>query len=111
MPEDVLIVTTERVPGYRVKRVLGLVSASIVKARHLGRDIMAALRNIAGGEIKEYTELMAEARNEALRRLVEKARSMGANAVLAVRFSTTAVASGAAEILVYGTAAVVEPED
>ncbi len=107
---DVIIATTESIPGYRVKRVIGLVSGSVVRARHIGRDILATLRNIAGGEIKEYTELLAQARNEALKRMVEKAREVGANAVIGVRFATTAVASGAAEILAYGTAVVVEPE-
>ncbi len=112
MERDSIIVSTlESVPGYRVVRVLGIVYGSSVKARHLGRDIMASIRNIVGGELKEYTELLAEAREEAMRRMVEKARSMGANAVLGVRFSTSTVAAGAAEILVYGTAVVLEPRE
>ena len=104
-----IVATTEELPGYRVKRVIGLVSGSVVRARHIGRDILAVLRNIAGGEVKEYTELLAEARDEAVRRMVERARSMGANAIIGVRFATTAVAAGAAEVLAYGTAVEVEP--
>jgi len=111
MNGEVLLSTTEHLPGYRVKKVLGVVSGSVVRARHLGRDIMAALRNIAGGEVKEYTELLAQARNEALKRMIEKAKEMGANAVIGIRFATTAVMSGAAEILAYGTAVIVEPAE
>ncbi|RLG84594.1 MAG: hypothetical protein DRO40_00965 [Thermoprotei archaeon] len=109
MDAEIIVSTTEHIPGYKIKKILGIVSGSIVRARHLGRDIMAALRNIAGGEIKEYTELLAEARNEALKRMIEKAKKMGANAIIGVRFATTAVMSGAAEILAYGTAVIVEP--
>ena len=108
MGEEFLVVTTENVPGYRVKRVLGLVSASTVRAKHIGKDIKAAFKNIIGGEISDYTELLAEARETALQRLVDKARKMGANAVLGARLSTAQLAAGAAEILVYGTAVVME---
>ena len=111
MAGEIIVSTTTEIPGYRVKKVLGIVTGSVVRARHLGRDILATLRNIAGGEIKEYTELLADARDEAVKRMVERARKMGANAVVGVRFATTAVASGAAEILAYGTAVVVEPVD
>ena len=111
MSEEVIVTTTESVPGYRIKKVLGIVSGSVVRARHIGRDIVASLRNIVGGEIKEYTELMAQARDEAIRRMIEKAKKLGANAVIGVRFSTTAVMSGAAEILAYGTAVILEPEE
>ena len=107
---EIIISTTEKIPGYRIVKVLGIVSGSIVRARHIGRDIAAALRGVVGGEIKEYTELLAQAREEALKRMIEKARKKGANAVIGVRFSTSAVMSGAAEILAYGTAVVVEPE-
>ncbi|MET1159471.1 MAG: YbjQ family protein [Thermoprotei archaeon] len=107
--DEIIVSTTEHLPGYRVKKVLGVVSGSVVRARHLGKDFLAALRNIAGGEIKEYTELLAQAREEALRRMIEKAKQKGANAVIGVRFATTAVMSGAAEILAYGTAVIVEP--
>ena len=111
MSKEVIVTTAESVPGYRIKKVLGIVSGSVVRARHLGRDIVASLRNIAGGEIKEYTELMVQARDEAIRRMIEKAKKLGANAVIGVRFSTTAVMSGAAEILAYGTAVILEPEE
>ncbi|HDJ50859.1 MAG TPA: YbjQ family protein [Thermoprotei archaeon] len=108
--EEILVTTLESVPGYKVVKVLGVVSGSIVLARNIGRDITAALRNIAGGEIKEYTELLAYSRDVALERMKEKARKMGANAVLGLRFSSSAVMSGAAETLAYGTAVVIEPE-
>ncbi|RLE57467.1 MAG: hypothetical protein DRJ40_03935 [Thermoprotei archaeon] len=107
---EVIVTTTESIPGYRIVKVLGIVSGSVVRARNIGRDFVAALRNIAGGEVVEYTELMAQAREEALRRMIEKAKALGANAVIGVRFTSTQVMSGAAEILVYGTAVVVEKE-
>ena len=108
--QDFILATTENLPGYRIVRVIGIVSGSVVMAKHLGRDILAALRNIVGGEVKEYTELLAQARNIAIERLIERAKSMGANAVIGLRFSTSAITSGAAEILAYGTAVVVEKE-
>ncbi len=108
--QDFILATTENLPGYRIIRVIGVVSGSVVMAKHLGRDILAALRNIVGGEVKEYTELLAQARNIAIERLVERAKSMGANAVIGLRFSTSAITSGAAEILAYGTAVVAEKE-
>lgn len=106
-----LVTTLETLPGYRIKKVLGIVSGSTVRARNIGRDIIAGLRNLAGGEIVEYTELLAASRNEALSRMIEKAKAMGANAVLGVRFSTSSIMSGAAEIVAYGTAAIVEPSE
>jgi len=109
--QEFIVTTSDYIPGYRIKKVLGVVSGSVVRARHLGRDFVAALRNIAGGEIKEYTELLAESRDIAMERLVEKARKLGANAVISMRFATTAIMSGAAEILAYGTAVVAEPEE
>ncbi len=108
--KDVIVTTLEFVPGYKIKKVLGIVSGSTVRARNIGRDIIASLRNLAGGEIVEYTELLASSRDEALSRMIEKAKALGANAVLGVRFSTSAIMSGAAEIVAYGTAVVVEPE-
>ncbi|MCE4619150.1 MAG: YbjQ family protein [Desulfurococcales archaeon] len=111
MSQDVIVVTTDEVPGYRVVKVLGLVSGSAARARHIGKDIMAALRNIAGGEVKEYTELMAESRNLALKRMVEKARELGANAVIGVRMATSMIAQGVAEIVYYGTAVIIEPKE
>ncbi len=110
MPEKIIVTTTESIPGYRIVRVLGIVSGSTVRARHIGRDILAGLKNIVGGEISEYTELLADARDEAIRRMIEKARALGANAVVNVRLSSSQVAQGAAEILAYGTAVIVEPE-
>ena len=103
-----LITNIETVPGRTIVRHLGLVQGSTVRAKHVGRDIMAGLKNIVGGELKGYTELLNEAREEAIARMSEQARQMGANAVVNVRFSTASVAAGAAEILAYGTAVVLE---
>lgn len=97
---------TESVPGARITRTLGLVNGNTVRAKHLGRDIMAGFRNLAGGELTAYTELLAESRNEAIHRMVLQAQGMGANAIVNVRFTTAAVAPGAAEIYAYGTAVV-----
>ena len=103
-----LITNIETVPGRTIVRHLGLVQDSTVRAKHVGRDIMAGLKNIVGGELKGYTELLNEAREEAIARMSEQARQMGANAVVNVRFSTASVAAGAAEIFAYGTAVVIE---
>lgn len=100
--------TLEYVPGMTVVRHLGIVQGSTVRAKHIGRDIMAGLKNIVGGELGGYTELLAQARDEALSRMEIQADAMGANAVLNIRFSTSSVAQGAAEILAYGTAVNVE---
>ena len=108
--ERFIVTTTEYIPGYRIVKVLGVVSGSVVMAKHIGKDILAALRNIVGGEIKEYTELLAQARDIALQRMIEKAKAMGANAVVGVRFGTSAIATNAAEVVAYGTAVVVEKE-
>lgn len=105
-----IVTTTSEVAGKRIARTLGLVRGNTVRARHLGRDIMAALRNLVGGEVPEYTKLLAESREQAIDRLVEDAESLGADAVVEVRFSTSMVASGAAELLVYGTAVSLEDE-
>jgi uncharacterized protein YbjQ (UPF0145 family) len=103
-----IIVTTEEVSGKTVKEHLGLVKGNTIRARHLGHDLMALLRNFVGGEIRDYTKMMAEAREQAIDRMVREAEAMGANAILAVRFSTSEMMHGAAEIIVYGTAAIVE---
>ncbi|HLU25320.1 MAG TPA: YbjQ family protein [Longimicrobiales bacterium] len=103
-----IVVTTEHIPGKRVMRVLGLVRGNTIRARHVGRDIVAALRNLAGGEVLEYTKLLAEAREQAVDRMLEEAAALGANAVIGVRFGTSMIMSGAAEMLCYGTAVVVE---
>jgi len=108
---DMLIVTIEQIPGYKIKKVLGVISGSVVRARSFGRDFMAGLRNLAGGEIKEYTELLAESRDLAIKRMAEKAKKLGANAVIGVRFATSSVMSGASEVVAYGTAVILEPEE
>jgi len=105
---SILVSNIEVVPGKRVKSHLGLVQGSTVRAKHAGKDILAGLKNIVGGELKAYTELMQEAREEATERMIEQARSIGANGVLNVRYATTAVTQGAAEILAYGTAVILE---
>ena len=98
------LVTTEAVEGRQIEQVLGLVRGNTIRARHIGRDVMAGLRNIVGGEIKEYTRMLTQARDEAISRMVKEAEALGANAVLGVRFTTSQTMSGAAEILAYGTA-------
>ncbi len=103
-----LITNLEIVPGKRVVKHLGLVQGSSVRAKHVGRDIMAGLKNLFGGELKGYTELLQESREEAMDRLRQQAESVGGNAILNVRFSTSSIAQGAAEIYVYGTAVVME---
>lgn len=103
-----IVVTTESIAGKRVVRTLGLVRGNTIRARHVGRDITAALRNLVGGEVSEYTKLFGESREQALDRMVADARDLGANAVVNVRFSTSEVMSGAAELMAYGTAVVVE---
>lgn len=106
-----IITTTNEIEDRDVTKVLGLVSGSSVRARHVGRDITAVFRNIVGGDVPEYTKLMAESREVALARMTERAQGMGANAVVGMRFMTAMIVSGAAEILVYGTAVVVEDDD
>jgi uncharacterized protein YbjQ (UPF0145 family) len=104
-----LISNIEIVPGHKVVKHLGLVQGSTVRAKHIGRDLMAGLKNIVGGELKAYTELLEDARREAIERMSQQAEAMGANAILNVRFSTSSVAQGAAELFVYGTAVVIKP--
>lgn len=99
-----LLSTLESIPGKEVREVLGVVCGSTIRARWLGKDIMAALRTLVGGEVKEYTEMLSAARRIALERMVEEARKLGADAVLGVRLATSMVMSGAAEIIAYGTA-------
>lgn len=107
-PNSILLSNLELVPGRRVKAHLGVVQGSTVRAKHVGKDILAGFKNIVGGELKAYTELMQEAREEAVQRMLAQAASAGANAVLNVRFATTSITAGAAEILAYGTAVVLE---
>ncbi len=103
-----ILCNTEAIPGKNVREFFGIVTGSTVRAKHIGRDIMAGLKNIVGGELKGYTELLQEARQEALQRMSEQATSLGANAVVNVRFATSSVAQGAAELFAYGTAVRVE---
>lgn len=98
----------ELIPGKKITKHLGLVQGSTVRAKHVGKDILAGLKNVFGGELASYTELLSEAREEATQRMIQQAQSVGANAVLNVRFSTSSVAQGAAELFVYGTAVVLE---
>jgi uncharacterized protein YbjQ (UPF0145 family) len=106
----VIVATTELIEGKKITKNMGLCRGSTIRARHIGKDIMAALRNLIGGEIEEYTKLLAEAREQALDRMVAEAERLGANAVVTTRFSTSVVSKGAAELLAYGTAVVVEDE-
>jgi uncharacterized protein YbjQ (UPF0145 family) len=103
-----IIVTSHEIAGKRIVRTLGIVRGNTVRARHLGRDLLAAFRNAVGGEIHEYTKLLAESRESALDRMVQEAESLGANAIIGMRFATSEVTQGAAEILAYGTAVVTE---
>lgn len=105
-----LVVNTESVPGFHVVEIRGLVQGNTVRAKHAGRDIAASFKNLVGGELRGYTELLTESRQEALGRMLAQADELGANAVLNVRFSTSAVTAGAAEMYAYGTAVIVEPE-
>ena len=104
-----IIVTTLEVQGKQIKRTLGMVRGSSIRSPHIGQDIIAVLRNIAGGEVREYTKMLAEAREQALDRMVEEARTLKADAVVCVRFQTSMVMAGAAEMLAYGTAVTLEP--
>jgi uncharacterized protein YbjQ (UPF0145 family) len=105
---SLILTNIETVPGKTITRHLGLVQGSSVRAKHIGRDIAAGLKNIVGGELKGYTELLQEARQEATQRMVQDAQRRGANAVVNVRFATSSLAQGAAELFVYGTAVWVE---
>ena len=103
-----ILSNTETIPGKEITRFFGVVSGSTVRAKHIGKDIMAGFKNIVGGELKAYTELIGEAREDAIGRMVREAESLGANAVVNIRFSTSSVAQGAAELFAYGTAVTVE---
>jgi len=101
-----LVCTLESVPGKRIVKVIGLVRGNTIRSRHLGHDLMAGLKNMVGGEITDYTKMLAESREQALDRMIDQARANGANAIVGTRFSTCEVMEHAAEILVYGTAVV-----
>jgi uncharacterized protein YbjQ (UPF0145 family) len=105
---DITLTNIETVPGKRITQHFGLVSGSLVRSKHFGSDFMAGMKNIVGGELTGYTKLLNETRDEAIARMVEQARQLGANAVINIRFATSSVAAGAAELYVYGTAVTVE---
>jgi len=107
----VIQVTSDQIPGRKIKRVLGLVRGNTIRARNVGHDIMAALRNLAGGEITDYTKMVAESREQALDRMTAEAKALGADAIVCIRFTTNSMMQGAAELLAYGTAVELEPED
>ncbi len=107
---NIVTTTTDTVPGRKIERVIGIVRGNSIRARHVGRDILAAFRNLVGGEIKDYTKMLAESREQAADRMLEQAVALGANAVVAARFTTSTVMSGAAELLCYGTAVVLADE-
>tara|TARA_B000000460_G_scaffold226696_1_gene181771 strand:- start:284 stop:601 length:318 start_codon:yes stop_codon:yes gene_type:complete len=101
-----IVVTSNSIEGRQITKTIGLVRGNTIRARHIGKDIMAAFRGIVGGEVSEYTKLLAESREQALDRMVEHARSVGANAIISVRFETSMIAQGSAELLAYGTAVI-----
>ena len=103
-----IVCTTNDIPGKKIVKALGMVRGNTVRARHIGHDIMAQLRNIVGGEVTDYTKMLAETREQSIDRMITEAVEMGANAIIGVRFSTSYIMTGAAELLAYGTAVVVE---
>ena len=105
-----LLSNLEVVPGHKIEQHLGLVHGSAVRAKHVGRDFMAGLKNIVGGELKAYTELLQESRSQATERMVAEAQALNANAVINIRLATSAITAGAAEVFVYGTAVVISKE-
>ena len=104
-----IVVTTETIAGREIAETLGIARGNVIRAKHVGTDIIASLRNLVGGEVTEYTKLMAESREQAMDRMIENARSMGADAVLGVRFTTSMITSGAAELMAFGTAVRLAP--
>jgi len=105
-----IITPAARIAGYRIEKTLGLVRGNTIRARHMGKDILAGLKNLVGGEIEEYTKMMAEAREQSIDRMAAEAKQLGANAITDVRFSTSYMMGAASEILVTGNAVIVEPE-
>ena len=105
-----LVVSSPDIPGKTIVKTLGLVKGNTIRARHIGKDILAVFKNIVGGEIQEYTKLMAESREQAIDRMVQDAEQMGANAIISVSTTTSVISQGAAELLVLGTAVVIEEE-
>ena len=103
-----IVATTDTVPGRRIVRTLGLVRGNTIRTRHLGKDLLAGLKNLVGGEVTEYTKMLAESREQAIDRMIADAEALGANAVVATRFTTASMMQGAAELLAYGTAVKIE---
>lgn len=108
--QRMIVVNTETIAGFRITEIKGIVQGNTVRAKHAGRDIAAGLKNLVGGELKGYTELLTESRRQAVERMMAQAQQLGANAVVNVRFTTSAVTAGAAELYAYGTAVVAVPE-
>ena len=108
--KEMLVVTSPEIPGRKIVRTLGLVCGNTIRARHVGKDIMAGLRNLVGGEVTEYAKLLSESREQALDRMKAKAEKLGANAIISLQFQTSVIMGGAAEMMAYGTAVVVEEE-
>ena len=108
--ENMLLTNIEYIPGKKITKHLGLVSGSTIRAKNVGADILASLKNLVGGELKGYTDLLNQSREESVERMKQQAKALGANAVINVRFSTSSVAQGAAELYAYGTAVVVESD-
>ncbi|MCP4546483.1 MAG: YbjQ family protein [bacterium] len=106
-----LLTTTENIPGHKIRKVLGLVQGSTVRTRHLGHDIMAHIKNVVGGEVMEYTKMLAESREQVLDRMIGEAMEQGATAIIGIRFVTSEIMQGASELLVYGTAVLSEREE
>jgi uncharacterized protein YbjQ (UPF0145 family) len=105
-----IVATTHQIPGFRAVRTYGLVRGNTIRTKHLGKDLIALLRTLVGGEIREYTKMLAQAREQAIDRMVEEAEALGANAIVGVQFQTSMVMTGAAEILCYGTAVRLEAD-
>ena len=109
--KDMIVVTSDTIPGKKIVEVIGLVKGNTIRARHLGRDILAMIRALIGGEVSEYTKMIAESREQALDRMVAEAQKLGANAIVTLRFTTSSMMQGAAELLAYGTAVRVENDN
>lgn len=105
-----IVVTSETIPGKQIVRTIGIVRGNTVRARHIGQDIMAGLKNVVGGEVREYGKLIAESREQSIDRMIEHATDLGANAIICVRFTTSVMMAGSAELLAYGTGVVVTDE-
>ena len=106
--KEILVVTSPEIPGKKIVRTLGLVAGNTIRSRHIGKGIMAGLRNIVGGEVTEYAKLLSESREQSLDRMKAKAEQLGANAVISLQFQTSVIMGGAAEMMAYGTAVVVD---